>query len=116
MINLIEDYNSLETFLIWFHPESTPHYYALQPDIISVKEYLKVSHPDHIIPALQDAKRLLELPEFPYEEIASCINRRFEDEKKDVKPWFLSVLKLLEEEAAKQGIEIPEELKGLWKQ
>ncbi|HIH23199.1 TPA: hypothetical protein HA238_05715 [Candidatus Micrarchaeota archaeon] len=63
----------------------------------------------------QDAKRLLELPEFPYDEISSAINRRFDNDEQDVKPWFLSVLKLLEEEAEKQCMEIPEELKGLWK-
>jgi len=114
MIDLIRDYHSLETFFIWFHPEDPLHYYGLVTDDKVVLEFVNVEGNRLVRSVLEDAKRLLELPEFPYEEIASAINRRFNDETKDVKPWFLSVLKLLEEEAEKQGIEIPEELRGLW--
>jgi|GEM_PF-1063003 len=112
-VDIYNSYSGLCQLLICFHPESEIHYYEYQPDIISIRDFLK--YPRNLISVLQDAKRILALSNFPYDAISSAINRKFDNYENDVKPWFLSVLKLLEEEAARQGIEIPEDLQGLWK-
>ena len=112
MINLYDNYRGLIWLLQLFDPDSEMHYHEYQSDDYVVREFLQTS--SHVVDALIDAKRLLELPEFPSEEV-ELATRRF-DKPEDVKPWFLSVLKLLEEEADKQGMEIPEDLRGLWKE
>lgn len=107
----------LNSFLIWFNDEVPLHYHGMQPDDVVVAEYVRTAQ-EGLLRALTDAKRVLALPEFPAAKIAggSVINRRFADEDRDVKPWFLSMLKLLEQEADRCGYEIPDDLRGLWKQ
>ena len=113
--DLIDDYGDLNSYLIWFNDESPMHYYEMQPDAVVVPEYVRVEK-DNLVDALKDAKRILALPKFPYDAISSAINRKFDNYQRDVKPWLFSVLELLEEEAGRQNIEIPEDLRGLWKQ
>lgn len=112
--DFVNNYGDLNSYLIWFNDESPMHYYSMQPDEVVVPEYVRVEE-GNLVGALKNAKRLLVLSDFPYDAISSAINRKFDSYENDVKPWLLSVIKLLEEEADKQGIEIPDDLRGLWK-
>jgi len=79
-----------------------------------VVQYVKIYKKDDIIDVLQEGKALLEMAIFPSDDVSTTCNMYFDDEK-NVKPWVLSMLKILEEESIKQGISIPVELQNLWK-
>jgi len=110
-VDIYNSYSGLYQFLICFHPESEIHYYEYQPDIVTIRDFLK--DPRDLVPALQDAKCVLMLKDLPSEEIE--MKTRYFEDKNEIQPWLLSALKLLEEEADRQGIEIPEDLRGLWR-
>ena len=111
MIRFPSKFVALTDFLIFLTKESTSISNTPENLTCSIYEFLDSSK--DFLAVLQDAKHILRFPKFPSEEI-ELLTRRF-DKLGDVKPWFLSVLELLEKEAANRCLEIPDDLKGLWK-